>query len=88
MGKNDSSYTVEVRRLFNEAKVEQFVIMPRGGEAYLPASDMVLHHLWQEFGVDREIGESLISLARAGAAARYYPVERRVSAQFPLIEDA
>lgn len=84
MEKNDSNYTVELRRISNQFNVDQFVIMPRGGEAYLPADDMIMEDLRQEFGIDREMAEVLLYLARAGAAVRYYPIERRVSAQFPL----
>ena len=84
MEKTDSNYTVEVRRVFNRVKVDQFIILPRGGEAYLPELDMLIEDLWQEFGIDRETAEMLVYLAKAGAAVRYYADERRVSAQFPL----
>ena len=34
MAKNDNNYTLELRRVFNPAKVDYFVFMTRGGEAY------------------------------------------------------
>ena len=88
MAKNDNNYTLELRRVFNPAKVDYFVFMTRGGEAYQPSNDMLIEDLRQEFGIDREMAEVLIYLAKAGAAVRYYAEENRVSAQFPLIEDA
>ena len=88
MEKNDSNYTLELRRVFNRAKVDQFVVMGKGGIAYLPGIDMSIEDLWQKFGIDEETSKVLIYLARAGCAVRYYAKEKRVSAQLFLAEAA
>lgn len=61
MDKNESNYTVELRRLFNQARVDQFVILPKGGEAYLPDRDMLLEDLRQEFSIERDSRSPRIS---------------------------
>ena len=89
MGKNDSNYTVEVRRVFNPARVDMFVLMGQAGIAYMPEMDTlpIREHLQSVFSVDADMVEVLLYLAKAGAAVRYYAEERRVSARF-ISEDS
>ena len=85
MEKNDSNYTLKLRRVSNRARVDQFVFMGKAGIAYMPEMDMLnTEELFQSFGVDVDMAKVLLYLAKAGAAVRYYEEERKVSAQFIL----
>ena len=76
MEKNDSNYTLELRRVFNRAKVDQFVVMGNlGGIATCLELNV---HRGSLVGIDEETSKVLIYLARAGCAVRYYAKEKRV----------